>query len=253
HPSLCEAYPEAAIGTVPLPPREDAREGAPTTALRVHGVLWAGFRDLVALPTREERKRLRLPPAPHDWVLFDYKTSANVARYALSADALRADVQANLYAIDVIEWLAREHGLRVDRLPARWVYLESKRGRRAEPRDTVIAYEDAQRVIEPCAALARELDQIERVEDAPQNPRACGDYGGCPYHVSAGGPCDARRSVGTLIQARVKPKRKDNQAMAISEDMKARFAALANKGAAATAEAPDAPAETTTTDIDKAD
>lgn len=221
HPSeALDVHVETGIGLVPLPPRE-GNEG-PDTALNVHGVLWVGYRDLLTLPSAAAAKRLGV--LPH-WLLVDYKTTASIERYALTPAELARDVQANLYAIDVCD------GFALDAIQARWVYYESKRVRRAEARDVIIRRDDALAVLEPAAVLARELDAIPDVASAPKNPLACGDYGGCPHHVSVGGPCDARRSIGALIQARVK---KQVNTMALSPEVQARFDAMkaARNGAA---------------------
>jgi hypothetical protein len=226
HPSeVIEAQVERGIGRVALPPREG---DGPTTALRVHGVLWAGYRDLLVKPNAEAAARLGLRD---DWILIDYKSTASIERYALTPAELARDVQANLYALDVCEELAREY------VQARWIYFETKRVRRAAAVDATLRRDDALAVLEPCAALARELDAIPDVASAPKNPLACGDYGGCPHHHSVGGPCDARRSIGSLIQARVKKKVND---MALDPAIQARFNAIKN-GAAPAAPAPATP------------
>jgi hypothetical protein len=95
----------------------------------------------------------------------------------------------------------------------RWLYLETKKVRRALPVDACIRAVDAKARVEEYADKARRLDTITTVEDAEMNTGACGEYGGCYYHVSNGGPCNARRSIGGLIQARV-PK-KDTTRMAL--------------------------------------
>jgi len=234
HPTKCELVAvEQPIGNVSLPPDTSVapRPDAPTVGLDVGGVLWAGFKDLVALVEPAEIKRLGVD-APDRILLSDYKSTANIARYALTPAELLTDVQANLYAIDVCE---RYH---LDSVPARWVYFETKKVRRAEPRDAVITYANALDIMAPAVTLARELDAIASVADAPKNPLACGDYGGCPHHISAGGPCDARRSLGGLIQARVKKE----TAMALSPEVQAKFDALKKGGAAAAPATTPAPA-----------
>jgi hypothetical protein len=218
HPGeALDVHVENGIGLVPLPPSDDG----PRTALEVHGVRWVGYRDLLVLPSAAAAARLGV--LPH-WLLVDYKTTASIERYALTPDALRVDIQANMYALDVCE------GFALDAIQARWIYYETKRVRRAQPVDVTIQRDDAQSMLEAPAALARELDAIERVELAPKNPSACGDYGGCPYHISAGGPCDARRSIGALIQARVLKKVNN---MSLDPAVLAKFNAIkAGNGAA---------------------
>ncbi len=219
HPERCHAvHVEQPIGHVPLPA---LGPGKPTLALDVHGVRWAGFKDLLT-SAPGEFIRLKLD-CPDGWLLTDYKSTGSIERYALTPDALEVDTQASLYAIDVCL------RLRLDEIPARWVYFETKKVRRAAPVDARLTLARALDVLGPLAELAREFDLIERVEDAPKNPLACGDYGGCPHHVTAGGPCDARRSTGALIQARVK---RTDTGMAIPANVQAKLDALNAKKAA---------------------
>ncbi len=194
---------ESPIGRVPLPPSANAH--APKVAYELHGVLWAGFRDLlVSAPA--EFIRLKID-APDGWALYDYKTTASIEKYALTPAALKLDPQANLYVAATCDELG------LDELPVRWLYLESKKTRRALPVDARIRRDDAKERLVEYAVKARRLDLITSVEDAVMNTGACGEYGGCYYHVSNGGPCNARRSIGALIQARV-PK-KDTITMAL--------------------------------------
>jgi hypothetical protein len=232
HPDAVEWLAvERAIGDTPI---DNPDKDGPQRVREIDGVRWAGFKDSIACPSRVECDRLGLPYGPV--LLFDYKTSANIGLYALTEAELLADVQANLYGYDTcVEFDQIE-------TPARWVYFETKRVRRAKAVDVTIHRDAALEVIAPCNARARDLDTLTDLKAATKNPRACGDYGGCKYHVSRGGPCDARRSIGALVQARV-PKKE--QTMAID---RSKFEALKNKAnaAAATAEAEpetDAPAE----------
>jgi hypothetical protein len=230
-PDRCELIEvEHGIGRVPLPPSHaHGSERKPTTALLVHGVKFGGFRDLLVQPTWAEALRIGVTPGvptTHDW-----KFTSSIGQYALTPESLARDVQASTYALDACErFKHRAHWVR-------WVYFQRKGARRTLPIVACITRDQALDVLEKPAALARELDTLERVEDAPQNPRACGDYGGCKYHVQAGGPCDARRSIGALIQARV--IRKDPRIMALTEEQKAKFN-KAKAGAATPAPAEDA-------------
>ncbi len=238
HPDRVHAvHVERAIGT--LPHEVAVSEHAPPTALNVHGVRFAGYTDLlVSAPA--EFLRLKIS-APDGWLLSDYKSTANIARYALAPSALLDDVQCNLYAFDAMDRLG------LDELPARWVYFETKRKRQALGVDVTVTRKHALRVLEPAAELAHELDAIEDVESATPNPDACEDYGGCTFHKSRGGPCTARRSLGKSIAASTK----GNQNMAMSPEMQAKLDAIKNgKGAPAPADtsegATEGPAPETT-------
>lgn len=228
-PSKCDVIEvERAIGTEPSGIVE---EGRPPTVLIVDGVRFAGFRDLAVLIDGE-------------WRLYDYKSSANIARYAKTAADLLVDPQCNLYALD----LMTAHDLHV--IPARWVYFETKDTRRAKPVDVLIERQRSLDLLAALAPLARRLDAIEDPAFAACNTDACGDYGGCAHHISAGGPCLARRSLGTLIQLK---KRKDTENMPLDANIRAQFTAVAAKLANASAPPPaetqaetpvEAPAET---------
>ena len=218
-------------------------------ALEAHGVRWAGRRDLIVLPEPDESKRLGLPPG---WVLIDHKSSSNPARYALTPERLRVDVQACTYALATLDELGTPSQ---KPLPLRWIYYDTRpaQGTRTAPRvarsrslavDAAVTRAEALAVLKEPAALARRLDVLTSVDEAPPNPEACADYGGCPFSAQQGGPCTARRSVAAAIDARFgAPK------MALSrEEIQARFAAASKPAAdvAAPAEAPapdPAPAE----------
>jgi hypothetical protein len=216
HPDrVHEARIEAPIGATPLPP--STHDDAPKVALELHGVLWAGYRDLV-VSAPGEFIRLKID-APDGWALYDYKSSASVERYAMAAAELVRDPQANLYAYATCVELG------LDEIPARWVYFETKKVRRAAPVDATIRRDDAYEIMRPLAEKAKRLDEIVSVEDAAMNTGACGEYGGCYYHVSQGGPCNARRSLGGMIQARV---RKKDEEMALSPEAQAQLDKLKN-------------------------
>ena len=220
------------IGALPLPAACDeieverpigdvAVEGAPGgRVLELHGVRWAGCRDLA----------VRQAGA---WLQADYKTTASLARYALTPEALRDDLQCAIYVVD----LARRLGL--SEVACRWLYLETKAVRRAMPIDVVVPLEHAIKIVEPAAALARELDTLERVDDAEQILTACYDYGGCQYHASAGGPCETVRSVGAYFE-REKGKR---TTMALDPALLAKFQALPAPPAPPPPAAPAQPAQ----------
>lgn len=191
------------------------------TGLIIHSVHWLGYVDLV------DRDAARV---------IDYKTTRSIEQYAKSVATLQKDLQANLYAYA----FARAFG--EDSVDCRWVYFETGKVRRAEPRDFVITRDEARSVLESASELARELDQIESVEDASMNPSACADYGGCEFHVKAGGPCTARASLGSLVQARVSKQGKE--VMPLPDSTKASLAARLAGRAAPAASPPPTPEPT---------
>jgi hypothetical protein len=238
HPTRCaDALVELPIGDVPI---DNPNADGPQTVLEIDGVRWAGFRDLVAIPLDEEADRLGLPRGRAS--VLDYKSCANIARYALTEAELAADLQCNLYAYaTATDWQR-------DRAFARWVYFETKKVRRAKAVDVIIARDAALEIIAPCNALARQLDTLVDVGAAVKNPLACNDFGRvCEHHKSQpGGTCDARRSIGGLIQARV---RKAETTMALKPEVAAKMAALRAKAAGAA----EAPADETETPDDGRD
>lgn len=236
---------EHAIGTVALPPRETVREGQPTRAIEVHGILWAGFRDLLAVGG-DELRRIKID-APAGLAIFDYKSCSDFEKFALTHDELLADPQAALYAIDACQ----EYGLAS--IPERWVYFANKKKRAAMPIDVTAELSRALDVLGPCADLARELDTLTQVEDAPQTPSACFAYGApdrinCRYHVVNGGPCDAKhRRFGAPVQIKKKEEITQMAEAITAEQRKAAFEAkraeLAAKKAGAAAAPEPEPAE----------
>jgi hypothetical protein len=194
---------ERGIGDRLLPLQEGAREGAPTTALEVHGILWAGFVDNEA-HGRAELARLRIN-APAGLVVIDYKTTSSLDRFALTHSELLTDPQAALYAAAT----CKRHGLAS--VPERWVYFESKQKRRAIAVDVTAELSRALDVLGPCADLARRLDALTHVGEAPKNPLACYAYGNperinCRHHVVNGGDCNTWAPFKTLVQITPKPE-----------------------------------------------
>jgi hypothetical protein len=187
---------------------------APKRALRVHGVNWVGYRDLMfAAPAWLIRKELA-SFAPDGWMLVDYKSTKSIQEYALREGDLLKDLQAALYAIDMIDVLGIEYA------PLQWTYFETLKRRVSSVTRVRMSLDHALAIVEPYARVALELAQYARVEDAPMNPRACGNYGGCQYHAIAGGPCNARQSLGSLVQARVK---RGPEKMPLASNIKSAF------------------------------
>jgi hypothetical protein len=178
-PDACtEIEIEEALGTIPT---GLARPKPPTT-YELHGVRWGGFRDLLVRPSRTWMTRNGLAG---EWLQVDYKTSRDIRRWALRPEALAQDPQCALYTAEACDKLD------VPKLSSRWLYLETGKVRRAAPVDVIVERDYAAEIMLPYAERAKHLDTLESVEDAPCNPDACWDYGGCPYHARNGGPCSA--------------------------------------------------------------
>ena len=175
-------------------------------ALKACGVLWVGFRDLLV-----------------DALQIDYKTTSNIAKWALTPEQLHNDLQCALYTLDLAQ------RLNIYEIKSRWVYMETKAIRRAMSVDTAMSLDHALSVIEPAAQLAHELDTLERSADAPQNTHACYDYAGCQYHRSVGGPCDAQRSLTAFFTQKEGTRKMPIDASAtakLPQDLVNRFAAI---------------------------
>lgn len=215
HPEACgRVEVEHGIGAIPI----DAGDG-PSTAIEIHGVLFAGFVDLRALEVpQSERVRLGLKYLAGGVLTVDHKSSSSISRYAKSAEELENDVQASIYGVDTCARFGQVASTQ------RWVYYQTKGARRSRPVDFTICKDRALEVLEEPAHLAKQLDTITCLEDADQNPRACGDYGGRPCHASLGGPCTVRRSVGALLQ--LGKKKKDGNNMAEKTSFANKFSRL---------------------------
>ena len=234
HPDLCEwVSVEAPVGAEIIGYRKRGEGGEikaepaegldPVYVLRVEGVAFNGFRDLTVKIKPDELERLGLSHAPGGIVLYDYKSTSNIALYALSADDLRKDVQCNLYALDVMI----KYGL--ESVACRWVYFETKDVRQAVAIDVVITREHARSIIHAQIELAHHLDTIQSSATAALNWRSCFKYGGkrgeigCSYHSSKGGPCRMKHTSGQLMMAPF--GRKEEGKMPLSDAHKARFVA----------------------------
>lgn len=226
---VCPPLVERALGTEAIQYATPPRDGAPERGFRFEGILWVGYVDLTAWPTVAERTRLALPETPGP-IIVDYKTSANIERYAKTPADLAADLQCQLYGLEAcVEYDAPV-------VSARWVYFE-KPTKTAAPRDCTVERTRAEDLVGARADTARHLDLLQTSADAAKNPRACRDFGGCKYHVNKGGPCDP--------SARTLPvftgfKKDTNMALSFAER------AAAARAAKATAAPETAPAEVMT-------
>lgn len=197
HPTKChDGAVEVALGDVRI---EDRHGGK--LARVVDGIKWVGSRDLVACAPGEYM-RMGVD-APDGWALIDYKSAADLtAEHLLTSATLQVDYAANLYALATCEDLG------IDSVPCRWVYFETKRVRRAMAVDTTITRSNAFEAVEAASARSKHLDTLRIAADAVPNTDACEDYGGCPHHANAGGPCRARRPIGATIQAHTRKEKK---------------------------------------------
>jgi hypothetical protein len=187
-PSECALIEvEHAIGDIPTGIDEPS---ACQFMCEVDGVHYAGNRDLLVDISAAAADRLGLRSGI---VQADYKTSSSLSRYQKSTTDLLDDLQCALYTIDACKRFD------LNEIQSRWVYLETKAVRRSRPTDVVMTLDRALEIIARYTPTVHRVDQITTLEEAEKNPRNCDRYGGCPHHVSLGGPCNARRSIGTSL------------------------------------------------------
>ncbi len=248
HPARChEIEIELPIGFDPYP---QEKEDDPETCLLVNGIRFVGFVDLRVRPWDSELERLGLRAQAEPfggWITIDYKSTKDM-KWAKTPAMLRADEQANLYAYDGIT-KAIDPGQIYEReyatpYPMRWVYFRTQGKREARAVDFGLTYREADSKVHLLVQHAKALDTLESVDQAIANPSACDAYGGCPYHHSKGGPCDAKRNLGRAIlawQSSRKPKPfGDENIMAI--DFKAKFGKLQTQAGQVAPPAATAPA-----------
>jgi hypothetical protein len=154
---------------------------------------FSGFKDLV--PVVGGRVRL-----------IDHKTTYDFA-WCKTAAELIDDVQANLYAQDVMQ----RFGL--DSIECTWVYYRTEGSPAAHPVSFTITRAAAEVFVTALVLQALELRAVMRsapkgddakrhvyVMQLPANTEACDDFGGRDCHASRGGPCNAKPSYRALMR-----------------------------------------------------
>lgn len=142
--------------------------------------------------------------------LIDYKTTGDF-KWLKSPETLRQDLQANVYALNMMQRTSGEHQR------CRWVYFASKGRPEARKVDFDIKRDTAREIVRQAvveaSVLKGEIDQFrEALQRAAYQPQDAGErarfalplidhlpkrvghcpaYGGCPYHHSRGGACQA--------------------------------------------------------------
>ncbi len=185
-----ETRVEYSIGETPYPSEDEPDR----TALMVDGVRFLGYVDLEVRITRAAAQRLGIECLGASvWVTFDYKTSRDVARYALTPEDAATDEQGVLYAYaGMVRVLYPERTMR-------WVYAQSEGAKLSKPVDVCFTLAPTRVHLNVFVERARNLERITSVDEATPNPGHCREYGGCPHHVSNGGPCTAVQSLGRMI------------------------------------------------------
>lgn len=202
------------------------------------GITWKGLIDLV-----DERGG----PGP---VVYDWKTTSNIASWAKDRATLEADVAASVYAVRTAQRLHLSGSV-----PCRWVYAQTKGAMTTRPVDFTMQLDQAKRTLDRAADEARRLDAIESFDTARKNPLACRAFGAiCMHHVSRGGPCSPGASERVSLGARliqIRKGRNMSEASQVKEGARSRFAkgtstpAVESPSVEPSGEAATTPAETT--------
>jgi hypothetical protein len=200
------------------------------------GITWKGMIDLVD----------ETAPGTGAPIVYDWKTTSNIASWAKDRTTLEADVAASVYAVRTAQRLHLSRSV-----PCRWVYAQTKGAMTTRPVDFVMQLDQAKRTLDRAADEARRLDAIESFDTAKKNPLACRAFGAiCMHHVSRGGPCSPgaseRVSLGArLVQIRKGRNMSDVGSTQVKESAASRFARRAQTTVETTGTASEVPAEVT--------
>jgi hypothetical protein len=198
------------------------------------GITWKGLIDLVD----------ETAPGTGAPIVYDWKTTSNIASWAKDRTTLEADVAASVYAVRTAQRL----DLR-ERVPCRWVYAQTKGPTTTRPVDFVMQLDQAKRTLDRAADEARRLDAIESFDTAKKNPLACRAFGAiCMHHVSRGGPCSPGASERVSLGARLVQIRKGRNmsevgSTQVKESAASRFARRAQAPVETTGTVGEVPAE----------
>lgn len=181
------------------------------------------------------------------WRLYDYKSTKSLTNkfeevgynYVKTVDELREDEQAGLYSLHAMQ------KAKVDNIECEWVYGLTKGKAKAASTKFTMGRGRSERLVR---ALIKDADHLrsiirsgKKAMDLEGNPEACSDFGRtCEHHITNGGPCAVKQSLGTqLVQIR---KKEESKAMAKSfteqlKDAKKEAGSKATKSAAAKSKA----------------
>ena len=119
---------------------------------------------------------------------------------------LRGDVQCLIYS------LATMIQGRCSEVECQWIYTltDLHHAPKAKEVRFRLGWDEAITSVQTWFDLGRELQEIERavrggqaIPDVPCSPEACSGFGGCPYHVGKGGPCNPHGSIASLVMSGV--------------------------------------------------
>jgi len=190
------------------PPSEAMKRGT-----RVHAILERYLADAIALPDDDDgriaaaalpflpaagsvpranvERRFRTPSLVYgvpmygiidlvedDGTITDHKTTGDLKR-ALTEHAVKADAQAQIYAIEAARTGASE--------PVRFrlVYMRTKGGAKGQEVACSFTHADLSVALDALRGdvVAMTTTATAEPADVPHNLEACGDYGGCPHRA----------------------------------------------------------------------
>lgn len=136
------------------------------------------------------------------WLIGDHKTCSSFST-ALSPEALKTNIQANIYA----QWAFQELG--AEEVKLNWVYYRTKGKPEARLVETEIKKSEATSFFEHPLKIASDIMQIvkEKPESLslPKNIEACFKYGPCPFMSSCrankkpeANPCTKKKEISSL-------------------------------------------------------
>jgi RecB family exonuclease len=140
---------------------------------------------------------------PHALIL-DFKTSANIAKYAKTAEELAEDAQANLYAFWAFLRL-RDAGYAptTAKVSGRWVYLATRGKPAAKPVDFCFDRSRVSDVVYQLDATGAEIQKLysirPKAEDVAFNTNHCDSWGGCAHKAYCPGYNRTALSIGDAM------------------------------------------------------
>ncbi len=203
-----------------------------------------GYYDLITVEPDHEYTEAGFRATRVRFRLWDFKTTSSFD-WAKTEDELREDPQVLLYALHAMQTFGLQE------IECNWVYLRTEDSPKAYVVTVVVTRAEAeQAVLEMAETAAEVVDKVRlfkagrlRVVDLEMNVAACTAYGGCVYHISKGGPCDAKVSPGKAmkqkaeldakIRARKQERKQNEMALSFGERKAAK-----DKEKAAAGEAP---------------
>lgn len=177
----------ALAGRAWLPGREECDEILPERPVSLDSTRYVGGMERIEIQGYEDL----VVRQGRAWYLYDYKTTKDFKWQKTEAEVV-GDEQGCVYPLDIMD-----HA-KVDILPGRWVYMRTT-GKPASERTDVVFYRELvekqfRDLIVQASVLRSEVREFRKgqlkVLDLQPNRLNCDSYGGCPYHLSRGGPCD---------------------------------------------------------------